>query len=114
MRQRKQQMGLSGDIKGMEILLAAKGLHQQAHPQLLGISHLKSLQPVGTLAPQLLECHTHIPHHHVTGSLCVLPPAVQAGFGRQIVSTHRKLAQICQPERNHKTELPCHLWEDKG
>lgn len=45
MKQRKQQMGLSGDIKETKILLAAKELHQQAHSQLLGMSCLKSLQP---------------------------------------------------------------------
>lgn len=52
--------------------------------------------------PQCSACLTHTPDP-VAGALCVPSMAVtRARSGRQIVSTHRSLSQVCRPGKGHK------------
>lgn len=49
----------------------------------------------------------------LSSSLSTLPTVVRVSFGRCLLSTSRKLAHICGPERDHKLELYLHPWESK-
>ena len=100
------QIGLSEGIKGMWIQLTVSQTLSRS-PSMCHWEYLacRSPQP----AHGHPQCSLHLTHTNpnpVASSLCTLPTVVErVSFGRWLVSTHKKPAQICEPEREHKLEL---------
>lgn len=75
------------------------------HESLSYLSHGSS-PTVPWATPVLSTPHSYIPLPHLmASSLCTLPTAERVHSGRQLVSRHRKLAQICRPGKDHKLEF---------
>lgn len=64
--------------------------------------------------PQHSTCLTYTIPHPVARYKCAILKVTRVSFSRWLVSTHRKMAQMCGPERDHKLQLQHSPLESKG